>query len=298
MPNLTCPALTLLAALTSTTAQAVILHPGSDPVGDGVVPEGLAVPVTDVLGWYNDDASAVAISPRHALTTSHQGVAIGHPVGFAGATYRVAASEQLASDVVVLTLETLDGQPAALAHWAEILDPEHDITPGASVVMGGYGKQRGSDLIAPNDVVYGYNWAGPDNKSPLWGENRIQGVGAYTDTDGNPIKLYDIMVALFDGPTSANAAPHEAALGDWDSGGGWFFAIDDAWYLGGLTFSVQRRGESRFLEADGVGEEPDFLAAAYLPQFRNQILAVIPEPASLALLATGLAAVLARRRNA
>jgi hypothetical protein len=125
-----------------------------------------------------------------------------------------------------------------------------------AIVAGGYGKGRGNAL---DD--YGYTWAGSSNQIQRWGQNII---------DDAIVEEGNYLLADFDGLGSPGAQPYEAALAEWDSGGGWFIYDNNQWKVAGLSHHVSHRGESWY-------DPPDDIAAVRISSHDKWISGTIAE---------------------
>jgi hypothetical protein len=126
------------------------------------------------------------------------------------------------------------GQPANLQDYVSLYTGSGE--GGQDMVIGGYGKQRGDTLHTASDVAYGYTWGELATTAPVWGQNIINA----------PLSKSSASIeADFDAPWLGR--PYEAALADKDSGCGWFIEEAGEWKLAGVGRSVDRMGETWFL---------------------------------------------------
>lgn len=117
---------------------------------------------------------------------------------------------------------------------------------GLPVVIGGYGKGRGETLYV-DSRPYGYRWGGNDNSTLRWGSNVIDGLSLRMTPVGLEFVTTQSVRAAFNATGDGDYLPHEAAVAEWDSGGGWFWRNDqDEWLLVGLSLSAARPSETRF----------------------------------------------------
>ena len=285
------------------SALGVILHPDDDP------PAGLDKPPDDVVGIWSINASCVAVAEDYILTTRHQGYQVGAEVWFGSGEdqtkYIVAeifVPEDYGfekADLRVVRLETTTGGKAHLDNYVDVYTGSFSSNP--TVTIGGYGKRRGDELVKDSDT-YGYAWTGSDNREQSWGANRIEGTSENVSASNGVVYTSDVVVADFDPYDSApeHYVDHEAAMGEYDSGGGWFIKVGEEWQLAALTAYVEHGGdeESWFDDPDTIPVDPDWLLGIrvgdYYEGFIDQI---IPEPAAIFLLIAGLPAILRRRRR-
>lgn len=278
----------ILAAVVSASlfapaaARAVILHPN-----DAGVPAG-SRPSDNVVARVADNSSGVAIGPNHVLSVRHSAVGPGGTLVIGPTTYRIAEATPVGSaDLQVFRIvNAATDQPANLAEFTPVYAASNEV--GRPVVIGGYGKGRGSDRQV-NSVTTGYNWDGAGNTVLRFGDNRLDNSQAnfvafeYTS---------DILGDDFDAPGSVGpggATPHEAAITEFDSGSGWFLLDGAQWKVAGIGAYVERIGASDF----GDGN-----AAVRLSSYAGQINAVVvPEPSTLASAGLVAVAALAGRRR-
>jgi autotransporter-associated beta strand protein len=230
--------------------------------------EGMAVPAgldASVVGEYSSNASFVVIAPNYILTTCHQG---GNDPGtplwlningtlteFKTGTYYTNASADIR---VIQILNWSDGTPANLQHYVAPYTGTSEVNKTA--VLSGFGKGRDDSQQVPN----GYGWAGSSNTTQRWGYNLIESTyRGVTPKDTNYVS--DVIVAYFDNYTAANHKDYEAAIAQWDSGGGWFVDTtgNGNWRLVGLSAYVEHSGQSWY-QGNPVGDlNPDGHPADY-----------------------------------
>jgi len=244
------PAYGFIAAIVllcvSKAAVGVVLHPDGEP--------NLAVwtdrPDANVVGRWGNNASCVAVSSNSVITTRHQGGDVNTPVEIGGQTYLV---EQIwnhrTADLRVAKLE--DANLTSFVPLYTNTDEE-----SKAIVIGGYGKGRGSIL---DDC--GYTWAGSSNEIQRWGQNIVD--YAFTVEENGYVS------ADFDGHGAADAQPYEAAVAEWDSGGGWFIYDGNEWRVAGLSHGVERYGESWY-------NQPDNMDAIRISSYAAWISGTIP----------------------
>ena len=308
-PRLATRGLTIVCtALLAAPALAVVRHPDAyeSSTGDPTGPQP-----TWFARW-DDDASAVAVGPNHILTTRHQGGGVGStvvfptinvPPGGNTGTYVATAETILGPD---LRLVTISG---TLSSYASVYDGP---VLGSSIVLGGFGAQRVSDRVEGNNVLTGYitnynalTTVTQNNNPLLLGANRVE---SEIIDEGTPY-----LVADFDAPDQApysgvflpptNKVNHEASIGVADSGGGWFFNDNGTWKLVGVNaFADLENNLSTapfYTTRDVNGVLTDFPALVGAVDVRpsaGTINSLIPEPATLSLLALGAMGLVRRRR--
>ncbi len=232
--------------LLSGPAFGVVLHPsqGELPISehplDSVI--GRWIPGSSSYGY----ASCVAVHPDYILTTRHQGYSSGTTVQFdinrdgnltTDETFMVVSALHPGSaDLTLCKIQHLDGTPANLVNYVSLYDSWYE--NGKNYVLGGYGKVAG-DLF-PN----GYFWSGTTNDTLTWGTNIVNSTG--TTTAG----AYTSNVLVSDFDSASKGTSHEAAIAEWDSGGGWFINVDGEWQLAGLNAYVSTLDKSIYLPAD------------------------------------------------
>lgn len=232
--------------LLSGPAFGVVLHPSQSEL---TISEH---PLDAVLGrWIPGSASygpasCVAVHPDYILTTRHQGFASGTTVQFdingdgeltTNETFKVvSALKPDGVDMMLCKIENLDGTAANLVNYVSLFTARNETNK--TYVIGGYGKVTG------DPVANGYLWSGTTNDTLTWGTNIVNTtstttVGSYTSS---------VLVSDFD--SIAKGTSHEAAIAEWDSGGGWFISVSGEWQLAGLSAYVSTIGESIYIPAD------------------------------------------------
>ncbi len=264
-------ALWLLGAVfclfSSGSAFGLVLHPGDEN------PPPLR-PLDAAVGRWVDNGSCVAVGPNHVITTRHQNWLSNRPVWIGGVEYRTAEIfDHNEADLRVVRIATPEGQDADLTYYiAPYTGPSEKYK---TVVIGGYGKGRGSELETPLDVTYGYNWSGAANDTLRWGANRVEGF-AHID-DG--YYATDVITADFDGPGGGDYRAHEAAPAAWDSGGGWFIDLSGSgdWRVAGLTRAVEHAAVNQsWFKSDTTGvPDPDCLDAVLVRPYAGWINGVV-----------------------
>lgn len=297
----------ILAILTSISspAHAVVLHPGSDSTAYLPKPDSSIVGSTSSGGG----CGVIAIAPNFALTARHVGVNAGSGVYFAGKRYVVSQVHTFGTaDLRLLKLKNSSGGDARLSKFAPLYTRSDEY--GKQIVLGGYGKGRGSTLYN-NGKAYGYGWG---SSAKRFGANKIDGqrtlsAGGYTS---------QVLSIDFDAPGSYSAVKYEAANAVIDSGSGWFVKDDGVWKTIAIANAVERGGSSWYKNSWGY-TDPDRNYGIRMSYYANSIKSkmgstaynqmvyssgtissigsTIPEPASAALLASAAGVLLVRRRR-
>lgn len=285
-----------VALVLSCSASAVVVQPDTGSI--------TPAPPADAFGKWGNNATAVAVGSNFILTTRHQdGSDQLRSVTFGGVTYAPNANwnqyifdtGDTDYDVRLIEIRDANDDPITLPGYVELAD-NPTLNTGQLILIGGFGVTIG-DPIFDNGDLTGYEWAGSTNNSnPLnFGQNKLDGSGtiSFGGSTSNP-RFQDVpaFAADFDelgtGGGSNGAADFEATLGLGDSGGGWFILQDGQWRLIGLSNVIDPSGSAPF------GQD---LIAARVDVLADQINAVIPEPASLALLSAGVFGLAIRRRR-
>jgi hypothetical protein len=245
----------LLAAAPS---WAVVRHTGDDP------PTGLATPSSGAVGAWSYNASCVLIAPNYVLTTRHQntsGLVVINGVTCTVAQEWAGGGSGANADIRVARIVTATGGNPHLGGYVDV--PTSSFSDvGVNVVIGGCGKTRGA---AVGDPVCGYAWA--DNRTLQWGANHT----TYSSTRSTAVYTSDCLNDDFDPP---GTFAHEAAIGEWDSGGGWFrLGADGRWRVVGLMAYVERLGASYFCAGDGTA---DWNAAVRVKTYATWINSLLP----------------------
>ena len=233
-------------------AAGLVLHPATGGGQEQVPPDQR--PSDAVVGRWGGTASCVAIGPSRVLTTRHQHGGVGLTVEIGGTSYVVSRYFSHPQADLRLAELTLGGAPANLAEYVEPYRRTDEVA--RTVVIGGYGLGRGTELQT-DGLTYAYQWAPGTNDTLRWGRNRIDRTA--TAFGGYVTK---ILVADFDDVGGGGHVTYEAALGDHDSGGGWFVNDAGQWKLAGLGRGVEHFGHSQFRdELDPTVRDPDTIDA-------------------------------------
>lgn len=266
-----CAALAVLwsAMAAVMPASALVLHAPDDP------PVGLLTPDDAVVGRWNGNGSAVAVSPDFVVTTQHQGGGIGSNVTIDGTVFKVAEIfNHPTADLRVARITTPGGAPAGLTDYVSIYSDTDEA--GQTAVFGGYGEGRGTT------VAGGYTWAGALSRELRWGSNVIDSAGTAGPND--------VLIADFD--SLANGALGEATLAEGDSGGGYFLWDGSEWQVAALHRAVDNPGQALF------SPTPEYIDGVRLSSYSGFINNIVPEPSSAALLFSAASGLLMRRRRA
>jgi autotransporter-associated beta strand protein len=232
------------ALLAAAPAWGLILFPTDES------PAPSPRPPDAVLGRWLDDGlgirgSCVAIGPSYVITTRHQGYGPGWSVVIAGSTYTIQETFDL--EGVDLRIARIS---AGLTAYVAPYTTTSDIAiVGKTVVIGGYGRGRGGEL-KNGGIVYGYTW-GTADMLLRWGQNRIDSVSSATYRG----LTSQTVVAHFDDLGAAHHVDREAAVAEFDSGGGWFIDVSAGhtgdWRLAALSRGTEHYGETWFKNPDG-----------------------------------------------
>ncbi len=250
------------------SASGIVLHTGSGEPWDR--PDDVVV-----VRW-SSNASAVAIGPSWLLTTRHQNTSPA-TVSIDDTTYYCVYHENWNggpngnADIRLVKLLDDTGEDAQLSNFAQIYTDTNEA--GQYIVMGGYGKGRGAELIT-RETLYGYEWDGSGNTILRWASNAVSGTG--TTSSGY---ISNLITADFDGPGERGSTPYEGAVAEYDSGGGWFIEIDSIWKVAGLSRGVEHYGESWFRNKDKPWKlDPDYLDAVRVSSYADWIAQKTADP--------------------
>jgi hypothetical protein len=153
------------------------------------------------------------------------------------------------------------------------------------LIMIGTGRGRGSAETSVGTGLLGYEWTATSQREKTWANNDIHELTSLIDSNNTH---------MFSTRFERNLNGEGQAT-QWDSGGGAFrFNVDlNQWELIGVPLSVAAF-EGQDAETAAYG---NLTYIADLTVYHDQIVAMIPEPASIALLIPGIALALARRRR-
>jgi len=151
-------------------------------------------------------------------------------------------------------------------------------------------------VVGPNDFSgYGVNSAA--SHVIRWGENEVadlnQVVQTGLDNSNNPLIVHGY-TTTFDNLdyTGVNPLASEAQASSGDSGGAVFQFSDGVWKLSGIMIAVNEPFSGQPEDTVLFGDQT---LIADLSYYRDQIVAIVPEPSGLLLAAMGLAALAAGR---
>lgn len=242
------------------------------------------------------------------VTAAHVGAG---PIVLSGTTYAAQAGTTVQltnggapgrSPLTDLILFRLEALPPGLPTLAIAATTPAD---GVPVTMIGAGRDRGPFTEWSVDtgtepptwtvVPSGGDAAGYLTDTPRamrWGTNDIEGSGIWVRASDlvPPLDVLSIATAFDVQPGGTEA---QAVFGD--SGGGLFVKNDMAWELAGLIFDVAAYAGQPV--PGGTAVFGNLTYSAELAFYRPQIMAVVPEPGSLGLVAGSLAVLLAGSRR-
>lgn len=256
----TVTVLTVILLLYCTSpALGIIFHPNE---GEPNLSTWTNRPADELMGKWGSNASCVAISPNHILTTKHQGGTIGTNIQIDQINYKVIQETDIASDLRVARIITTDGQPANLSSYAPLYTSTN--LNGKTFVIGGFGKIRGEPpLKTPGGTTYGYTWAENTSQNLHWGSNKVD---AYSTI---------LIQGTFDGINEGDHITYEASPAEHDSGGGWFIKGGATWKLAGITVAVDPCtpfGQTWFREPDDpANPDPDTFLSFRVRPYQQDI---------------------------
>jgi hypothetical protein len=300
------------------TASAVIITSGNGNndsaslIADGG-PGGAGLPGFANVGSIGPNGASVTylgngwlLAAGHATVNSSTPVLLGgnsYTVDDSSITFLVNQDNSLA-DLKLVRLTTDPGLPQITSNLIS------STTPSGRQIMIGNGFQRGDATFWNVDTSQSpWQWTeqsapatpGPNdfagyetitNHSIRWGENEVKNTGlfqfTYTDGNGDPHFVHGYSTQ-YDDETYTGVTPltHEAQLSNGDSGGAVFTLVGSQWQLGGIMIA-----QSVFSGQPPVGNPyfPDTVFGNQalivdLSVYRDQIVAIVPEPSGLALVA-------------
>ncbi len=244
-----------------------------------------------------------AIAPQYFVTAKHVGGSVGGTFTYGGQAYTTIAS--YASPASDLRIWQVDGTFDA---WAPLYTGSREV--GETMVVFGRGVKRGSPVVVGGQTK-GWYWGAADH-SQTWGSNTVSEIVNFGGTYGQTLS-WD-----FD----ATGDFYEGTLADGDSGGGVFIqAPNGQWQLAGINLAVDGPysltgqpgsgfsgaifdtgglyvgGDGNWTYVNDTGQDkPASAYATRISANRTWIESVIgqsplvPEPASVLLMVTGLAA--------
>ena len=290
----------ILVFALSHAAQAVLINTES---GNG----NTNAPADDP-GWANvgvlNGASGIYLGSGWVLTAAHVGVG---NISFAGVSYNALTNTlvQLTNTgrttLTDLIMFQLASTPAGLGTLTLASSAP---TLGTAVTMIGAGRDRGDftewnvnttttpwtwTVTSSNVNAAGYRTL--DSQNMRWGTNTISTTDFWIDgTNGSPdVKSF---ATSFSAGFDNNEA--QAVLGD--SGGAVFTKKESAWELGGVMFGVGGYSGQPSATTNAIFGNVTY--SADLSFYAPQIMSVIPEPTTYALLALSAATLaLVKRRS-
>ena len=160
--------------------------------------------------WQN--GSGIAISPNQFITAQHFATDPIFVLG--GTTYNYLSHvDDPDSDLRIVTIQE------SFSTWAELYTGSSEA--GSEAVLYGRGDTRGA-VVNTGGEDKGWLWSSSGRGTMRWGTNDI------TYTDSNLIGV----------EFNAGASVNEAALANWDSGGGMFINDGGTWKLAGINYFV------------------------------------------------------------
>lgn len=276
-----------LACLTATPAQAIVVNADrnatSNPAAYQTKPSPSFI-IWDYVGALGD-GSGVYLGNGYVLTGNH--VTNFSTFNLNGTNY----SRNLGEPVV--RLKNPDNSNADLKIFQINGDPGLSLLPITTdtaaisdpLIMIGTGRGRGSAETSVGTGLLGYEWAGTNQREKTWANNDIHELTSLIDSNNTH---------MFSTRFERNINGDGQAT-QWDSGGGAFRVNVDLnqWELIGVPLSIAAF-EGQDAETAAYG---NLTYIADLTVYRDQIVALVPEPASGALLISGIALILARRRR-
>jgi len=289
-------------ALTATPAAAVIIR-GGDGSGNTAAP-------SDDPGWDNvgkrGTAGAVYLENRWVISVAHLSA---ESVIFGGTTYNMVPGSLNRlhepgnpSADVDLELFQLDSVPSVVS---DLTVSSTVPANGSDVVAIGYGWNRETTETTwyvdttPDPWVwqesafsgwdtnyYGYKYGSGTTKR--WGKNDVDASGFTINAGyGN---TYSIQT---DFDRTGGHENDEMQAATYDSGGGLFYKDGTDWELAGIMMTVA--GYSG--QPSNTAVHANQTHSADLSRYRDQIMAIVPEPSTIVLAMIGLLFVLPCRRG-
>jgi hypothetical protein len=305
------PLALLLSVLAGQPASALIVVPPATN-------DNTTAPADDP-GWANVGDNGIYLGNRWVITAAHVGAQTTSFAGIGSFAVVPGSAIQLqnpagmgltaSTDLLMYRLATDPGLPslsiatAAPAQGSEVtfIGDGGAVLPTATETHWNVTESGG--LHTWTEVPSGGNFSGYKSTASrkLWGTNQVENFGPVIANDGigDVISLY----TKFDDPDAAGstATASEAQAQSGDSGSAVFKKDGDLWVLAGVTYAVDNPVDNQPNPALNA-VFGDLTFAADLSEYRDQILAIIPEASSLVLV-SGVAAfaaawrILGRRRQ-
>jgi len=270
----------------------------------------------DDPGWLNIGflgvGTGIYLGEGWVLTASHVGAGTISLAGnsyapLAGSTVQLTNSTPGKTTFTDLIMFRLATTPAGLGSLTLASSPP---TLGAPVTMIGAGRDRGAftqwDVVTSTtpwtwtEVPSGGDAAGYKtlvSRALRWGTNTVESQDVWINVPGSsniPVDVKTLTTTFTDRALPDNEA--QAVFGD--SGGAVFAKNGSAWELGGVMIAV-----GGYSGQPTAGENPiygDVTYSADISTYASQIMSVVPEPSTYALLvlsATTMVFLRCRRRS-
>ncbi len=223
------------------------------------------------------------------VLTAHHNDTPAAAFHIAGHSLNQISSQRIGGGTTDLRLVKLDGGDIGLNALTIRSAP---LVTTTAITMVGYGVAAAGPEQDFNEgggpALNGFDWTSTSTRPKLWGNNDISAVGL-------TVNGTSAFRAIF----QDNGDPNQATFADKDSGSGVFIDNGGVWELAGMAFAIGQ------VDPLPPRDRNDFSSSVYgdtsamvdLTQYRDAIYAAIPEPASVALLAAGGAALLFRGRR-
>lgn len=258
----------------------------------------------------------VPIAKNYFVAASHVGGGVGQSMTLNGKSYKVTAVyNDPNSDLNIYKTST------NFSSWAPIFTGSNEV--GKTAMLIGRGTQKGSE-VKVGSTRKGWKWGKADGLKS-WGRNKVRS----TVQGGGGIG--SVLGFTFD-RTSSNGGDkvdQEGIFSAGDSSGGVFINSNNKWYLAGIIYSVETpykmsASGSTFdaaifdkgglyynnsLVSDASNDKPAYMYATRISTNQNWIkgvigtsaaplaASVVPEPASMSIVAGGLALLGLRKRR-